>query len=70
MQHSLGKPLELVTPFGQRKDKFVVHSNFNTVPTLCEITMENGEDGSEDDGIKRVQPIKSCYLKFILPSLP
>ncbi|KAK1408708.1 hypothetical protein QVD17_40708 [Tagetes erecta] len=35
---SLGKPLELVTPFGQRNDKFVVHSN---------------TENSEDDVIKR-----------------
>lgn len=63
MQHSLGKPLELVTPFGQRKDKFVVHSTFNTLSTVHEIKMEKGEEGSEDDVIKRVQPIKSCSLE-------
>lgn len=67
--HSLGKPLELVTPFGKRKDKFVVHSTFNTLPTVHEIIKEKGEEESEDDVIKRVQPIKSCSLE-ILSSQP
>ncbi|KAK9076199.1 hypothetical protein SSX86_004532 [Deinandra increscens subsp. villosa] len=62
--HSLGKPLELVTPFGQRKDKFVVHSTLNTLPTVPEIKKEHGEENSDDDIIKRVQPIKRCSLEI------
>ena len=61
--HSLMKPSELVTPFGQRKYKFVVHSTFNTLPTVHEIEKKNGEEDSEDDVIKRIQPVKSCSLE-------
>ncbi|MFS7943928.1 putative DNA polymerase alpha/delta/epsilon, subunit B, DNA polymerase alpha, subunit B [Helianthus anomalus] len=63
--HSLGRPLELVTPFGQRKDKFVVHSTLNNLPTVDDIKKEHGEDNSDDDVIKRVQPIKRCSLEII-----
>ncbi|KAL8254299.1 hypothetical protein R6Q59_032520 [Mikania micrantha] len=62
--HSLGKPLGLVTPFGQRKDKFVVHSTLNNLPTVHDIIMEQGEENSDEDVIKRVQPIKRCSLEI------
>ncbi|XP_076889322.1 uncharacterized protein LOC143540040 [Bidens hawaiensis] len=63
--HSLGKPLELVTPFGQRKDKFVVHSTHNNLPTVHEVKKEHDEENSDDDVIKRVQPIKRCSLEVL-----
>lgn len=62
---SFGKPLELVTPFGQRKDKFVVHSTLNSLPTDHDIKKENDTENSEDDVIKRVPPIKRCLLEVL-----
>ncbi|GJX84087.1 DNA polymerase alpha subunit B, partial [Tanacetum coccineum] len=62
--HSLRKPLELVTPFGQRKDKFVVHSTLNNLPLVDDIKVEQGEEKSDEDMIiKRVQPVKRCSLE-------
>nr|XP_043607408.1 DNA polymerase alpha subunit B [Erigeron canadensis] len=61
--HSLGKPLDLLTPFGQRKDKFVVHSTLTSLPTVQDIKKEQGEDNSDDDVIKRVQPSERCSLE-------
>ncbi|GKD15499.1 DNA polymerase alpha subunit B [Tanacetum coccineum] len=62
--HSLRKPLELVTPFGQRKDKFVVHSTLNNLPVADDIKVEQGEEKSDEDMIiKRVQPVKRCSLE-------
>ncbi|GKA36102.1 reverse transcriptase domain, reverse transcriptase zinc-binding domain protein [Tanacetum coccineum] len=62
--HSLGKPLELVTPFRQRNDKFVVQSTLNNQPVVDEIKVEHGEEKSDEDMIsKRVQPVKRCSLK-------
>lgn len=62
--HSLGKPLELVTPFGQRKDKFVVHSTLNNLPIVDGIKVEQGEEKPDEDMIiKRVQPVKRCSLE-------
>ncbi|GJT18985.1 DNA polymerase alpha subunit B [Tanacetum coccineum] len=62
--HSLWKPLELVTPFGQRKDKFVIHSTLNNLPVVDDIEVEQGEEKSDEDMIiKRVQPVKRCSLE-------
>ncbi|KVH95673.1 hypothetical protein Ccrd_002246 [Cynara cardunculus var. scolymus] len=67
--HKLGKPLELVTPFGQRKDKFVVHSTLNSIPVVNDIKKEQGKENSDDDVIKRVHPSQRCSLE-ILSSQP
>ncbi|KAI3728383.1 hypothetical protein L6452_17017 [Arctium lappa] len=63
--HKSGKPLELVTPFGQRKDKFVVHSTLNSIPIVNDIKEEQGKENSDDDVIKRVQPSQRCSLEII-----
>ncbi|KAJ9549338.1 hypothetical protein OSB04_021881 [Centaurea solstitialis] len=67
--HTFGKPLELVTPFGQRKDKFVVLSTLNSIPIVNDIKKEQGEENMDDDVIKRVQPSQRCSLE-ILSSQP
>ncbi|KAK1438162.1 hypothetical protein QVD17_03965 [Tagetes erecta] len=61
--HSLRNTSELVTPFGQRKNKFVVHSRVNSKHTAHDIKEEQGEENSDDDVIKRIQPIKRCSLE-------
>ncbi|GLU06162.1 hypothetical protein SLE2022_232160 [Rubroshorea leprosula] len=60
--YSSSKPSQLVTPFGQRKDKFLVKFSMGNVPN-----MENGDNtddnkNAEDDIIKRVQTQKKCSL--------
>ncbi|KAL3501055.1 hypothetical protein ACH5RR_035504 [Cinchona calisaya] len=58
------KLLETVTPFGQRKNKFVVQFALND-PSSTEATIVNQEqdhENSEDDIIKRVQPSKRCSI--------
>ncbi|XP_022887623.1 DNA polymerase alpha subunit B [Olea europaea var. sylvestris] len=57
-----GKHLESVTPFGQRKNKFVVQSTLNEHPNIQTIKEEHDHANSEDDIIKRVQPNKRCSL--------
>lgn len=57
-----GKPADLVTPFGQRKNKFVVQSTVSDLPITDSIKKEQHDDNSEDDIIKRVQPSKRCSL--------
>ncbi|CAL5433535.1 unnamed protein product [Camellia sinensis] len=49
-------PLESVTPFGQRKSKFVVQSTLNDLPNVENVKKEHDHEISEDDIIKRVQP--------------
>ncbi|KAK1365684.1 DNA polymerase alpha subunit B [Heracleum sosnowskyi] len=58
-----GKPADLVTPFGQRKNKFVVQSTVSDLPITDSIKKEQHDDNSEDDIIKRVQPSKRCSLQ-------
>lgn len=57
------KLLEFVTPFGQRKNKFVVQFTLNG-PTISKeaIKQENDDDTSEYDIIKRPQPIRRCSI--------
>ncbi|CAL1413478.1 unnamed protein product [Linum trigynum] len=60
--YSSEKPSRLVTPFGQRTDKFVARFNINNL-----LDTEKGEEedvsmDSEDDVIKRVKPLKSFSL--------
>uniref|UniRef100_A0A165YAE5 DNA polymerase alpha subunit B n=1 Tax=Daucus carota subsp. sativus TaxID=79200 RepID=A0A165YAE5_DAUCS len=58
-----GKPADLVTPFGQRKNKFVVQSTISDLPNTDSIKEEQHDNNSEDDIIKRVQPRKRCSLQ-------
>ncbi|KAM7484108.1 hypothetical protein LguiA_000117 [Lonicera macranthoides] len=58
------KPLELVTPFGQRKNKFVVQSTLNDLHNTENIKKEQNQEISDDDIIKRVQPSKRCSLQI------
>ncbi|KAL7093886.1 hypothetical protein ACP275_11G067200 [Erythranthe tilingii] len=56
------KPLESVTPFGSRKNKFVVQTTINEQPNIHTIKVEEDHENSEDDIIKRVQPSQKCSL--------
>lgn len=58
-----GKPVDMVTPFGQRKNKFVVQSIISDLPNTASIKKEQHDYNSEDDIIKRVQPSKRCSLQ-------
>ncbi|KAJ0037797.1 hypothetical protein Pint_23659 [Pistacia integerrima] len=60
--YSSGKPSKLVTPFGQRTDKFVVKFNINNLPNTENGSIEHDHENTEDDFIKRVQPHKQCSL--------
>ncbi|XP_052184323.1 uncharacterized protein LOC127796292 isoform X2 [Diospyros lotus] len=55
------KPLESVTPFAQRKSKFVVQSTLNDLPNVENIK-DHDLENSEDDIIKRVQTRAKCSL--------
>ncbi|KAL0364286.1 UNVERIFIED_CONTAM: hypothetical protein Sangu_0526200 [Sesamum angustifolium] len=57
-----GKPLESVTPFGSRKNKFVVQTTLNEHSSMQTIKTEEDHNNSEDDIIKRLQPSQKCSL--------
>ncbi|XP_042506466.1 DNA polymerase alpha subunit B [Macadamia integrifolia] len=61
-----GKQLKLVsnhiTPFGQRKTKFVVQLSFNNPPAIENGIKEDNFESLEDDVIKRVRPSVKCSL--------
>ncbi|KAL0421519.1 UNVERIFIED_CONTAM: DNA polymerase alpha subunit B [Sesamum latifolium] len=57
-----GKPLESVTPFGSRKNKFVVQSTLNEHSSMQTIKIEEDHENFEDDIIKRLQPSQKCSL--------
>lgn len=59
------KHLETITPFGQRKSKFVVQFTLNENANGESMKIENDEENLNDDIIKRVQPIKRCSLQII-----
>ncbi|GJV75665.1 hypothetical protein Tco_1507249 [Tanacetum coccineum] len=60
---SLKKILELVTPFGQRNDKFS-YTLLLIIPVVDDIKVEQGKNKSDEDMIiKRVQPVKKCSLE-------
>ncbi|KAG5521921.1 hypothetical protein RHGRI_034217 [Rhododendron griersonianum] len=59
---SSAKPPESVTPFGQRKSKFVVQSTLNDLPNTEIIKKEEDHGNSEDYIIMRVQPSARCSL--------
>lgn len=58
------KPLESVTPFGTRKNKYVVQLTLNEHPNTQTINVEEDNANSEDEIIKRVQPSKKCSLEI------
>lgn len=60
------KPLDSVTPFGQRKSKFVVQFTLNepSVTDNRKIENDDQDNGDDDDVIKRVQPVKRCSLQI------
>lgn len=57
------KLVDLVTPFGQRKNKFVIQSTLNDLPIADCIKKEQDGENPEDDIIKRVKPTKRCSLQ-------
>ncbi|WCJ38686.1 DNA polymerase alpha subunit B [Euphorbia peplus] len=60
--YSTGKPLNHVTPFGQRTDKFIVKFNINNLLDTEDAENKRILEITEDDIIKRVQPNKKCSL--------
>ncbi|KAF3431097.1 hypothetical protein FNV43_RR25827 [Rhamnella rubrinervis] len=60
--HSSGKPSKLITPFGQRTNKFVVKSSINSVPNTENGIEETDYENHEDDIIRKVQPGRRCSL--------
>lgn len=64
MRFTSEKPLESVTPFGTRKNKYVVQLTLNEPPNMQTIKVEEDNANSEDEIIKRVQPSKKCSLEI------
>lgn len=62
--YSSNRPLKLVTPFGQRTEKFVVKFNINNLPDTENRSNEHDDENTEDDIIKRVKTGKKCSLIF------
>ncbi|GAB2297771.1 hypothetical protein Dimus_031857 [Dionaea muscipula] len=56
------KTSNLMTPFGQRTNKFVVHSEFNKLPGENKARSDQEIAFSNDDIIRKVQPRKRCSL--------
>ncbi|PIN00093.1 DNA polymerase alpha-primase complex, polymerase-associated subunit B [Handroanthus impetiginosus] len=56
------KTIESVTPFGSRKNKFVVQTMLNEHLGMQTLKVEEDHANSEDDIIKRVQPSQKCSL--------
>lgn len=56
------KTLESITPFGSRKNKFIVQSTLNEHPSMHTIKVEENHENSEDEIIKRIQPSQECSL--------
>ncbi|XP_062110595.1 uncharacterized protein LOC133822327 [Humulus lupulus] len=59
---SVGKRSKLITPFGQRTQKFVVKFSINNVPSTVNEPKEHEHENSDDDVIRKVQPGKKCSL--------
>ncbi|XP_057949506.1 uncharacterized protein LOC131144703 [Malania oleifera] len=55
------KTLKLETPFGQRKNKFVVQITFNNQPN-SENEKKEDHGNLEDDVVRRIQPSGRCSL--------
>lgn len=60
--YSSGKASTLITPFGQRTEKFAVRFSINQQSGGENGKMEHDIESSEDDFIKKVQPHKRCSL--------
>ncbi|XP_048318477.1 uncharacterized protein LOC107428341 [Ziziphus jujuba] len=60
--HSSGKPSKLITPFGQRTNKFVVKYSINDVSNTENGREEPDHENHEDDIIRKVQPGRRCSL--------
>ncbi|KAI6686661.1 hypothetical protein NL676_032574 [Syzygium grande] len=60
--YSSGKASTLITPFGQRTEKFAVRFSINQQSGEENGKMEHDIESSEDDFIKKVQPHKRCSL--------
>lgn len=56
------KPLESITPFGTRKNKFIVQSTLNEHKSMQTIKVEENHENCEDEIIKRIQPSQECTL--------
>lgn len=56
-----GKPSNVITPFGQRKEKFAVKFSVNQLPTE-ENEMEELDPDSEDDFLKKVKSKGRCSV--------
>lgn len=59
------KHLETITPFGQRRNKFVVQFSLNEKANGESMKIEHDQENPNDDIIKRVQPSKRCSLQII-----
>ncbi|XP_051122291.1 uncharacterized protein LOC127245449 [Andrographis paniculata] len=59
-----GKALESVTPFGTRKNKFVVQFTLNEHSITQTIKIEEDHADVTDDIIKRIQPSQKCSLQI------
>ncbi|KAK4763658.1 hypothetical protein SAY87_013096 [Trapa incisa] len=57
---SAGKPSDIVTPFGHRKEKFAVRFSINQPPT--EENAKELEPDSEDDFLKKVESRGRCSM--------
>ncbi|XP_022151968.1 DNA polymerase alpha subunit B isoform X2 [Momordica charantia] len=62
---SSGKPSKHVTPFGQRREKFVVRFSINGVPDNETPEKEDNCENDEDAIIKKVQPLQGCSLTVL-----
>ncbi|KAJ4962113.1 hypothetical protein NE237_022023 [Protea cynaroides] len=61
------KPLSNhITPFGQRKTKFVLQLSFNKPPGPENCIKEDNFESLEDDVIRRVGPSEKCSLQIHL----
>lgn len=60
--HSSGRPPKLITPFGQRTNKFVVKSSIGNVPNAGNGMKEPDLENHEDEIIRKVQPGRRCSL--------
>lgn len=59
---SSSKQSSLITPFGQRTNKFMVQFRINSEPGTERGIKEHEDDVMEDDIIRRAQPKKRCSL--------
>lgn len=60
-----GKQSKLVTPFGQRTNKFVVQFTVNNLPKTDNQWQKDNVETNDDDIIRRVQSSKRCSLQII-----